>query len=90
MRSPKTTAGKGEWRLSSVTLEYYEIMTLAMFEEQTRSATIQNMQECLPYIKQDQELTAIVESTIRKAERLTEEEFLKLHLERYRQEVETE
>ena len=38
MRSPKTTAGKGEWRLSSVTLEYYEIMTLAMFEEQTRSA----------------------------------------------------
>lgn len=76
--------------MSSVTLEYYEIMTLTMFEDQNRSATIQNMQECLPYIKQDQELTAIVESTIRKAERLTEEEFSKLHLERYRQEVEME
>ena len=54
--------------MDKIRFEYYEFLIIVMFEGETRSATIKNMEGCLPYIRNDRAMTAIVESTIKKAD----------------------
>lgn len=76
--------------MDKIRFEYYEFLIIVMFEGETRSATIKNMEGCLPYIRNDRAMTAIVENTIKKADQMTDEEYLQLNLERYRLEAEEE
>lgn len=72
--------------MAKIQFEQDEYLTMAMFEDKTRTKTMQGMKECLQFIKEDQELTEIVKSTIRKMQGITDEEFKSIDLAPYKQE----
>lgn len=72
--------------MAKIQFEQDEYLTMAMFEDKTRIKTMQGMRECLQFIKEDQELTEIVKSTIRKMKSITDEEFKTIDLAPYKQE----
>lgn len=67
-----------------------EYIVMAMFEAESRQATIGKIEEILPFIQKDTELVKIVTGTIEKMKRMPDEQFAQLDLEPYRQEDEDE
>ena len=67
-----------------------EYIVMAMFEAENRQATMQQIEEILPFIKDDTELVRVVTGTIEKMKRMPDEQFAQLDLEPYRREEDGE
>ncbi len=63
-----------------------EFFVMAMFEKDTRTGTMEEIRRVLPFISEDGEMLALVNSTLKKMEQLTDQEFSRLDLETYAQE----
>ena len=69
-----------------VRFEEEEYFVMAVFEKDTRTGTMEEIRRVLPFISEDGEMLAIVNSTLKKMEQLTDQEFSRLDLETYAQE----
>ena len=69
-----------------VRFEEEEYFVMAMFEKDTRTGTMEEIRRVLPFISEDGEMLALVNSTLKKMEQLTDQEFSGMDLETYAQE----
>ncbi len=69
-----------------VQFEENESILMAMFQKENREATIEKIHSVIPYIDRDEEMLALVNSTLEKLCSLSDEAFLRLDLEPYKQE----
>lgn len=69
-----------------VRFEEEESFVMAMFEKDTRTGTMEEIRRVLSFISEDGEMLALVNSTLKKMEQLTDQEFSRLDLETYEQE----
>lgn len=69
-----------------VRFEEEEYFVMAMFEKDTRTGTMEEIRRVLPFIREDGEMLALVNSTLKKMEQLTDQEFSGMDLETYAQE----
>lgn len=69
-----------------VRFEEEESFVIAMFEKDTRTGTMEEIRRVLSFISEDGEMLALVNSTLKKMEQLTDQEFSRLDLETYEQE----
>ena len=69
-----------------VRFEEEEYFVMAVFEKDTRTGTMAEIRRVLPFISEDGEMLALVNSTLKKMEQLTDQEFSRLDLETYAQE----
>ena len=69
-----------------VRFEEEEYFVMAMFEKDSRIGTMEEIRRVLPFISEDGEMLALVNSTLKKMEQLTDQEFSRLDLETYEQE----
>ena len=69
-----------------VRFEEEEYFVMAMFEKDTRTGTMEEIRRVLPFISEDGEMLALVNSTLKKMEQLTDQEFSGTDLETYAQE----
>lgn len=72
--------------MSNVRFDELELMLMAMFEQPTLRDTIQMLMEIQPLVAEDAEMSALVQKTIPKMQRLTEPQFKGLELEWHRPE----
>ena len=63
-----------------------EYFVMAVFEKDTRTGTMEEIRRVLPFISEDGEMLALVNSTLKKMEQLTDQEFSRLDLETSAQE----
>ena len=63
-----------------------EYFVMAVFEKDTRTGTMEEIRRVLPFIREDGERLALVNSTLKKMEQLTDQEFSGMDLETYAQE----
>ena len=66
-----------------VRFEEEEYFVMVMFEKDTRTGTMEEIRRVLPFIREDGEMLALVNSTLKKMEQLTDQEFSRLDLETY-------
>lgn len=69
-----------------VRFEEEEYFVMAMFEKDTRTGTMEEIRRVLPFISEDGEMFVLVNSTLKKMEQLTDQEFSGMDLETYAQE----
>ena len=69
-----------------VRFEEEEYFVMAVFEKDTRTGTREEIRRVLPFISEDGEMLALVNSTLKKMEQLTDQEFSGMDLETYAQE----
>lgn len=69
-----------------VRFEEEEYFVMAVFEKDTRTGTMEEIRRVLPFISEDGEMLALVNSTLKKMEQLTDQEFSGMDLETYVQE----
>ncbi len=69
-----------------IKFEENEYFLMAMFQKESRQATIEEIHNVIPYIGRDEEMLALINSTLEKLWFLTDEAFLSLELESYRKE----
>ncbi len=69
-----------------IKFEENEYFLVAMFQKESRQATIEEIHNVIPYIGRDEEMLALINSTLEKLWFLTDEAFLSLELESYRKE----
>lgn len=67
--------------------EENEYFLLAMFQKESRQATIEEIHKAIPYIGRDEEMLALINSTLEKLWFLSDAAFLSMDLEPYRQET---
>lgn len=73
-----------------IPFEQDEYIVMAMFEAESRQATIRQIEEIVPFIQNDIELVKIVTGTIEKMKRMPDAQFAQLDLEPYRREEDGE
>ncbi len=71
-----------------IRLEENERILMAMFPAESRQATMDRIQNVLPYVQEDEEMQALVVDTLKKMQEMTEQEFQSVDLEVYRLESE--
>ena len=69
-----------------VKFEENEYFLTAMFQKESRQATIEEIHKAISYIGRDEEMLALINSTLEKLWCLSDEAFLSMDLEPYRQE----
>lgn len=69
-----------------IRFEENEYILIAMFQEESRQETIDRIHNVIPYIGRDEEMLLLINSTLEKLWFLSDEAFLALDLEEYRQE----
>ena len=81
--------GKEERRtgIMMVRFEENEYFLMAMFQKESRQATIEEIYNVIPYIGRDEEMLALINSTLEKLWFLTDEAFLNMDLEPYKEEL---
>lgn len=69
-----------------VRFEENEYLIMAMFQKENRVQTMGEIRSAMPFIKEDAEMLSLVNSTLEKMERISDQEFSELDLEAYQQE----
>lgn len=64
-----------------------EYLIMAMFEKENRQQTMRKIRGVIPFLKEDAEMLALVNSTMDKMERISDRDFSEIDLEPYRQEL---
>lgn len=67
--------------------EENEMILMAMFQNGNRRQTIADISAVIPFISDDVEMLSLVSQTLEKIERLSDEAFLKLDLEPYKEQI---
>lgn len=68
--------------------EENEYILVAMFQRGNRQETMEEIRSVLPLIKEDEEIQALVEETLKKMAYMTDREFQHMDLELYRSDPE--
>lgn len=68
--------------------EENEYILMAMFQKESRQKTMEEIRGVFPFIKDDEEMQALAESTLEKMSYMTDREFLRMDLESYQMEPE--
>ena len=68
-----------------VKFEENEYLVMAMFQMENRQQTMREIRREVPFLKDDAEMLSIVNSTLAKMEKLSDQEFDLLELEPYKQ-----
>ena len=68
-----------------VRFEENEYLLMAMFQKESRKATIEEIHDVVPYIGRDEEMLALINSTLEKLRSFSDGAFLSMDLEQYRQ-----
>lgn len=68
-----------------VKFEENEYLVMAMFQMENRQQTMREIRSAVPFLKDDAEMLSIVNSTLAKMEKLSDQEFDLLELEPYKQ-----
>lgn len=63
-----------------------EYLMMAMFEKGNRRQTMREIRSVIPFLKEDAEMLAFVNSILEKMERISDGDFSGINLEPYRQE----
>ena len=63
-----------------------EYLIMAMFEKGNRQQTMREIRGVLPFLKEDAEMLALVNSTLNKLGRISDRDFSEMDLEPYKQE----
>ena len=63
-----------------------EYLLMAMFEQGNRRQTMREIRSVIPFLKEDADMLDLVNSTLEKMERISDEDFSRINLEPYRQE----
>ncbi len=63
-----------------------EYLMMAMFEKGSRRQTMREIRSVIPFLKEDAEMLALVNSTLAKMECISDRDFSGTNLEPYRQE----
>lgn len=71
----------------NIRFEDDELFVIVMFEKNSRIETMQEIRRILPFVKEDAEMLDLINATLKKMERLTDQEFSAIDLEVYRQET---
>ena len=69
-----------------VRFEENEYLIMAMFEKENRQQTMREIRGVIPFLKEDAEMLALVNSTLDKMGRISDRDFSEMDLEPYRQE----
>lgn len=69
-----------------VKFEENEYLIMAMFQMENRQQTMREIRCAVPFLRDDAEMLSLVNSTLAKMEKLSDEEFALLDLEPYKQE----
>lgn len=69
-----------------VRFEENEYFLVAMFQKESRQATIEEIHSVIPYMETDEEMLVLINSILEKLWFLSDEAFLSMDLEQYRQE----
>ena len=69
-----------------VRFEENEYFLIAMFQRESRQATIGEIHQVIPYIGRDEEMLILINSTLEKLWLLSDEAFLNPDLESYKEE----
>ncbi|MCD8397606.1 MAG: transposon-transfer assisting family protein [Lachnospiraceae bacterium] len=72
--------------MTKITFDEEELIVMAMFEAGSREKTAEEIKEILPYIKGDSELEEVVNATVEKMRQISDDEFVQIDLDVYRQE----
>ncbi len=67
-----------------IRLEKNEMILMAIFSAESRQAIMDRIQNVLPYVREDEEMQALVVNTLKKMQEMTEQEFQSVDLEVYR------
>lgn len=62
-----------------------EYLMMAMFGKGSRRQTMREIRSVIPFLKEDAEMLALVNSTLEKMERISAEDFSEIDLELYKQ-----
>lgn len=71
----------------NIRFEEDELFVMAMFKKNSRIETMQEIRRILPFVKEDAQMFDLTNATLKKMERLTDQEFSAIDLEVYRQET---
>lgn len=63
-----------------------EYLIMGMFQKENRMQTMREILSVVPFLKDDAEMLSLVNSTLAKMEKLSDQEFALLDLEPYKQE----
>lgn len=63
-----------------------EYLIIGMFQKENRMQTMREIRSVVPFLKDDAEMLSLVNSTLAKMEKLSDQEFALLDLEPYKQE----
>ena len=74
--------------MRKIQFEENEYLVIAMFEANNRLTTMEKIAEVVPFVEDDEEIYPLVMTTLEKMKCLSDEDFKKLDLEPYKQEVE--
>ena len=66
--------------------EENEYILMAMFQRESRQKTIDKIHSVIPYVSRDEEMLFLINSTLEKLWFFTDEAFLNLDLEPYKEE----
>ncbi len=69
-----------------IRFEENEYILIAMFQKESRQATIDEIHSVIPYIGRDEEMLVLINSTLEKLNFLSDKAFSSLDLEAYKQE----
>ena len=74
--------------MKKITFDEEEMFVIAVFNPDTRSNTIHIMREVLPELKDDQDMFDLLLSAMEKLKRISDDEYKKMDLSDYRDEIE--
>ena len=74
--------------MKKITFDEEEMFVIAVFNPDTRSNTIHIMSEVLPELKDDQDMFDLLLSAMEKLKRISDDEYQKMDLSDYRDEIE--
>lgn len=74
--------------MKKITFDEEEMFVIAVFNPDTRSNTIHIMSEVLPELKDDQDMFDLLLSAMEKLKRISDDEYKKMDLTEYRDEIE--
>ncbi len=73
--------------MKKVRFDENEMLVVAMLDENDRGTTLNRMKAVLPVIRGDEDLSALVISTIEKMKQISDQEYHELDLETYKLEL---
>ena len=69
-----------------MTFDMNENLIMAMFQKESRLQTMNEIRGVIPFVKDDEELLPLINSTLEKMSEISDQDFLALDLEPYKQE----